>query len=976
MPSPSTISRYEIKRELGRGGMGTLYLALDPLIDRLVAVKLLRVDTEEIRTRFLREARAGGRLQHKNIVTFYDVGVYEDQPFIAFEYVKGETLEEVIGRKATLALDRKLKLIEELCDGLGYAHDAGLIHRDIKPANLMVTEGSGELKVLDFGIARGTEVSGLTQTGAICGTMNYMSPEQAQGRPLDHRSDIFAVGAVLYEILTYRRAFPGNDLQAVLRDTPEPVTQIAPFLDPDLDDIVARALVPDPAHRYQHLRELAERLADLRTRFTRLYTNQQQADLATGELLAEADATQIETYLSSAKTQLKQGHLTNALTLVNRALDVQRTQAGVELQQRVLLTIEDREKKQERTGTVGLSLRAGRENLEKGAFEAAIRAANEVLAYVPDHAEAIELKERALKEGEGRGRVELEATVLQTDRISDPEAREVGGRGRWTTGRWLWPAAAVVAVLTVGALIWVSTPGPAGRAVAEAEALYDAGQRTAAFAQLELFAPTNRAVTEELAELRDRWTQEAEELATQARALADEGDVGGAVAMLRGFAPPHDSITAVLEELEVLDPEAGQSAIARARDLFDNGERQQALNLLESFSPTTPEVQAALALLTASWEEQAEALVLSALTRAGNGDPDGAIAALEDFAPSHEAVRVALAELRGRLGHLEAARRTVDRAARLFEEGERLDAFRILDEFSPSHDLVDEEAQRLGEELDQLADVEVNEARRLAADSSLTEAVDRLDAFAPPHGLVTATLKELRSELDTHNAAQAAIDDAQRLAANRDWSRAFARLQDFTPAALVTDSLQGLRAEWEQDAQAVARQAQNKVDDGDLAGALRELAQFQGDHPAVAAVEAQVTALVNAPPPLERATTDPSVNLEARLLALSNQADGIVARFVELYEDLDADGMSSIWTTASTEDLAPLADTFKNFRSAKVEHQDCDPELRNETRAVVYCSVAVAYQPVAGARLQMPAVGWQFELEWVDERWQMVNWSR
>ena len=983
-PERSTISRYEIKQELGSGAMGVLYLALDPLIDRLVAVKRLRVDTEEMRARFLREARAGGRLQHKNIVTVFDVGVDDDQPFIAMEYIKGETLGEVIRRKAPLALDRKLKLMEKLCDGLGYAHDEGLIHRDIKPDNLMVTEGSGELKILDFGIARMRDLTGLTQAGGIIGTLSYMSPEQAQGRPLDHRTDIFAVGAVLYELLTYRRAFPDRGLRVALQDTLVPVTQLISSFDPILDEIVERAMMPDPAHRYQHLHELAERLAAVRTEMhasTRLKADQQQADLVGGELRAAVDAAQIEKYFSSATTQLEQGHLENALALVKQTLEVDRTQAGVELQQRILLAIADREKEHGRLGAVGRSLRAGRENLQNGAFEAAVRAADAILAYDPNHPEAIELKRRALEAGEARNSVGLEPAVLLTERRIELADRGAENRGRRPAARWLWLAAATVfAVLSVGTLIRFTLPSPEDRAVAEAAALYDAGQRAVAFAQLEAFAPPHPMVTEGLAELRARWTQQAEELATQARARADGGDVTGAVAMLSGFAPPNDSVTAVLEELRALDPEGTQSAIARARDLFENGERQQAFDLLQNISPATPDVQEALAVLTATWEEQAEALALRARTRADDGDLDGAISELEGFAPSYEAVRATLAELRGRLGTLEAARSTVDRAARLFEEGERLEAFRILDEFSPSQELVDREAQRLRQELDQLADVEVNEARQLAADGRLREAVDRVAAFAPPNSLVVETLNELRSELDAQNVAQIAVNDARQLAANGNWSQAFTRLENFTPTSVVADALQDLRAEWDLQGQAVARQAQSRADEGDLAGALRSLAQFQADHPAVAAVETQVTALVNAPrsvaPTTDPPVTDPAVNVEARLVALSDQADDIVGRFIELYEDLDADGMTSIWPTASTEDLAPLAETFKNFRSAKVQHQDCDPELRSDTRAVIYCSVAVEYQPVAGARLQVPAVGWQFELGWVDERWQMVSWSR
>ena len=162
MPSvPSVIGRYQVREHLGQGGMGALYLALDPAIDRLVALKLLRIDSEEMRARFLREARSVGRLQHPHIVTIYDVGEHEDQPFIAMEYIKGETLAEMVRRRAPLSLARKITLMEDLCDGLDYAHGAGLVHRDIKPANLMVTSEAGVLKILDFGIARGSGDSGL-----------------------------------------------------------------------------------------------------------------------------------------------------------------------------------------------------------------------------------------------------------------------------------------------------------------------------------------------------------------------------------------------------------------------------------------------------------------------------------------------------------------------------------------------------------------------------------------------------------------------------------------------------------------------------------------------------------------------------------------------------------------------------------------------------------------------------------------------
>ena len=961
--------------------MGVLYLALDPVIDRLVAVKLLRVDTEEMRVRFLREARACGGLQHKNIVTIYDVGVHDDQPFIAMEYIKGETLAEVIGRNATLTLDQKIKLVEELCDGLSYAHDAGLIHRDIKPANLMVTDGAGHLKILDFGIARATDLESFTKTGAIVGTLSYMSPEQAQGHSLDHRSDIFAVGTVLYELLTYRRAFPGRDLRTVTQDKPIPVTELAPSVDPILDDIVASALAPHPDQRYQHLSELVTRLGNVRTNTQEtalLDPNDQQAGSTASELRTAANAAQIKEYLASAKEHFEQGHLEDALTWANRALDVAHTEAGAQLRQRILLAIEDLEKEHRRVNAIERSLRTGWKSLDQGAVEAGLRAANEALAYDPAHPEARKLKERAVAAGANTGARPLQHTVLFTGQATETDDQDSALSDR-SPARWRVLSAAVCLIaLSAGALIWYFLPNPAQRVVAEAEALFDAGQRTAAFAQLEA-APSGAVVTDGLAALRTRWADEAESLVTAAGTRAENGDVDSAIAMLRDFQPAHPVVSAMLEQLDASGQEDVESVMLRARTLFENRDRQQAFDLLRAVSPTTLDIQETLNTLTASWQEQAAALALSARTRAANGDLDGAITTLEDFAPAHEAVTAALGELRGRLGNLAAARRTVERAAQFFENGDRADAFRILDTFAPPHELVDRETRRLRQELDRVARAEVTVARQLATDRRLDEAIQRLEAFNPPHDTITTTLNELRntlSDLNAENAAQTAIEEAQQLAVSDDWSRAFARLETFAPPRLVADALQRLRDNWNLRAQAVARQAQDKAAQGDLVGALRDLAQFQGDHPAIAEAETQLTALVNRASSREPVAADPPGNVEARLVALSNQAEDIVAGFVELYEALDADGMTRIWPTASREDLAPLAETFKNFRSAEVEHQDCDPELRNENRAVVYCSVAIEYQPVAGARLQVPAVGWQFELEWVDEQWQLMNWSR
>jgi serine/threonine protein kinase len=264
---PSLIGRYQIRQQLGQGGMGVLYLAFDPTMDRLVALKLLRVNDAQWRERFLREARLVARLQHPNIVTVHDVGSWEGQPFMAMEYIAGNTLDTMVRRRVPLSTARTLEIMIALCDGLAYAHRSGVIHRDVKPSNLIVHRDSGVLKVLDFGIAR-TPDSSLTLVGAIMGTPNYMSPEQVQGQVVDHRSDIFAVGVVFYELLAHRQAFSGETpfliLQDIVHREPEPLVQIDPTLDPLLDRIVLRAIAKDPEARYPDLdvmrRDLIEAL--------------------------------------------------------------------------------------------------------------------------------------------------------------------------------------------------------------------------------------------------------------------------------------------------------------------------------------------------------------------------------------------------------------------------------------------------------------------------------------------------------------------------------------------------------------------------------------------------------------------------------------------------------------------------------------------------------------------------------------------
>jgi serine/threonine protein kinase len=272
---PHTIGRYEILGSIGSGGMGTLLRARDPKIGgRTVAIKLLKegIDNDEIRRRFMQEANAAGVLEHENIVRIFDVGEQDGEPFIAMEYIDGETLSQWIRRKEPATVTRKLRLLEELCDGLAYAHSFNIVHRDIKPANLMVEKRRSRLKILDFGIAKLAD-SGITNAGALIGSFNYMSPEQVRGLPIDNRSDIFSVGAVMFELLSYKQAFPGGLGDGVLgriAEQPAPrLRQVIPDADPEVEQIINKALEKDPGRRYPDLPAMHRDLTRVRRRLER-----------------------------------------------------------------------------------------------------------------------------------------------------------------------------------------------------------------------------------------------------------------------------------------------------------------------------------------------------------------------------------------------------------------------------------------------------------------------------------------------------------------------------------------------------------------------------------------------------------------------------------------------------------------------------------------------------------------------------------
>src|SRR4051812_18363191 len=279
-----TFQHYEIVETLGRSGMGVVYKARDTHLDGFVAIKVLppeKVADPERKRRFVQEAKAASALNHPNIVHIYDIAEADGVQFISMEYVPGKTLDQLIGRRG-LRLNEVLKYAVQIADALAQAHSAGIIHRDLKPSNIIVGP-NGNVKVLDFGLAKLTETATgefaetvtmraqdgpRTEEGVIFGTVAYMSPEQAEGKKLDARSDIFSFGSMLYEMVTGRQAFHGGSkmstLSAILKDDLKPLSAVLADAPCDLEKIIYRCLRKDPNRRFQYMADVRVALEELK----------------------------------------------------------------------------------------------------------------------------------------------------------------------------------------------------------------------------------------------------------------------------------------------------------------------------------------------------------------------------------------------------------------------------------------------------------------------------------------------------------------------------------------------------------------------------------------------------------------------------------------------------------------------------------------------------------------------------------------
>lgn len=274
METVAKAGRYEIVGELGRGAMGIVYKAMDPVIGRTVAVKTIRLSEEgtglkrsELLTRFQTEARAAGLLTHPNIVVVYDAGEEDGLYYITMELVEGKSLQALLDGGHSFPLPRTLRILDQTCSALQFAHERNVVHRDIKPANLMLT-ADDTVKITDFGTAKILQFGSTQQTSHVMGTPSYMSPEQVKGRAVDGRSDIFSLGVMLYEMVTGEKPFPGQNITTVIykivNEEPVPPRQIDPSIHPGISAVVMKALAKEPEQRYQTCREMLEDLRNYR----------------------------------------------------------------------------------------------------------------------------------------------------------------------------------------------------------------------------------------------------------------------------------------------------------------------------------------------------------------------------------------------------------------------------------------------------------------------------------------------------------------------------------------------------------------------------------------------------------------------------------------------------------------------------------------------------------------------------------------
>ncbi|MFB3922184.1 MAG: protein kinase [Terriglobia bacterium] len=376
---PTKLGKYVIKSPLGKGAMGVVYLAEDQRLGRPVALKTMSpsvADDPELLQRFYREAQSAGQLRHPNIVTIYDIDEADGVPFIAMEFLEGESLESVIAARKELPVVRKVEILAQTCKGLHYAHEHGIVHRDVKPANIVVLT-DGMVKIVDFGIARIAGGS-MTRTGLVMGTPMYMSPEQVLGQQVDARSDIFSAGVILYELLTFQNPFGGGDIPSILykivEKRPEPLSSLLPNCPPQLDNVIMKALARDREERYQSAEDFAFDLL-------------QVADYLGKHM--------VTFYVEQGRRSIEEGNLTFAKESLQRVLEID---SNHNVAKALLSKVQEQIYSRQRVQKVEQTLRQAKDALQGEQYEEAILVLDDILRMDPLHEEALQYKQLAVEQ--------------------------------------------------------------------------------------------------------------------------------------------------------------------------------------------------------------------------------------------------------------------------------------------------------------------------------------------------------------------------------------------------------------------------------------------------------------------------------------------------------------------------------------------------------------------------------------------------
>jgi serine/threonine protein kinase len=850
---PLTIGRYDVIDRLGHGGMGVVYRGRDPRIGRPVAIKLLRVTDESQRSRFLQEAQSAGNLKHPNIVTIYDYGEHEEQPYIVMEYIEGVTFATYIRQNILLELPRKLALIEELSVALDYAHNKGVVHRDIKPANIMV-DGEGDLKILDFGIARLGD-SSLTQAGVMIGTPNYMSPEQIDGRLVDRRSDIFAVGLVFYELLTYRQAFPGQTaiavMHAILHTTPS--FEMSPRIHPGLQTIVEKAIEKDPARRYQTLSALAADIALFRTRAGASLEAQTHEDQPTIQLRAPTP---------TPEGGLRYGHETHPSTPTER-----RTQTGPDRERLARLRAEK----------LDAHLDTAQQAFNASDFGHAVEACEQAALIDPDDHRVVDLLVRAqdaltaqqvhqwleqarvyLSQQNMAGAAELVANALQAA-PSSGEARQLQAEIEAyirRVRREKEERQAIQAALTRARTSLAN--GDLDSAIRNASEVLVRDPTNSDAHDL------NRQASAAADERRRReaWERAAQAGIVEQRQAFADGRRAEAIAALERFAPPHEAVTAALAEMraelarieqEAREEEerrraqqrymAGQLELARGH--MSAGRFAEAIAGLERVERTSPEFPGLAQLLqdarTGQAAAQAEAerqkKAAEALARADQALAanrlDDALAAVElalAWAPDHRGALAKHGDVQSKIDEKRRkdefdrqAETVVDTARRQFEAGEHAAALARLEPF-----LAHPAAARLRDELKlKLAEIE-----RVARQSRIED-----------------ERRKARTEINAGKFAQA----LERLRNVERVEGPAPELTELVELARTGQVVADEQARIEREIQSLLTEARRRVEKKDFSGAAKRIEKASGIDPSHKGVAEALALLESAQADVRRA---------------------------------------------------------------------------------------------------------------------------